>query len=121
MNMLLIDTTTNEYVSRYRDISTCLRVSRPINDVATTVLYHNISISYSIIFDKFMTRMTQHPHLAAMVKRLDFSRYSNIGFGRTRQASSEILYVTPQSLQQCLELTTNLREFLVHEHVDDEI
>lgn len=58
---------------------------------------------------------------AKYVRRLDFSRYSNIGFGRTKQASSELMNVTPQTLRRCLDLTTNLQEFLVHEHLDDEL
>jgi hypothetical protein len=121
MKLLVVDTSINEYASRYEDIASCLRVSRPINRVATSVLYQYIAISHSKIFFKFMSRMMLDPELATVVRRLDFSRYTNIGFNRSKQASSEILNVTPQTLKQCLDLTTNLREFLVHEHIDDEL
>ena len=111
----------NEYASPYADLISCLRVSRAMYVVGLQVLYQNVSIPHSIKFSNVMKNFERDNGLAALVRRVDFSRYSNIGFGRTKQASSQILNVTPKTLKRCLELTTNLQEFLVHEHIDDEL
>ena len=111
----------NEYASPYADLISCLQVSRAMYMVGLQVLYQNVSIPHSIKFSNLMKNFERDGGLAALVRRVDFSRYSNIGFGRTKQASSQILNVTPTTLKRCLELTTNLQEFLVHEHIDDEL
>ena len=84
-------------------------------------LYRNITIPHSITFSKVLRQVNNDPELGALVRRLDFSHYTSIGFGRTRQAASALQNVTPRTLKQCLGLMPGLTEFLVHEHIDDEL
>lgn len=84
-------------------------------------LYKNVTLPHSMTFSKIMKQIGLDPGLGALVRRLDFSHYTSIGFGRTRQASSELQNVTPKTLKLCLDLMPGLIEFLVHEHVDDEL
>ena len=121
ISLLAAPNANNEYASPYADIVSCLQVSRILYTLGIQILYRDVSIPHSIKFSKFMNIMGEDSDLANLVRRLNFSRYSNIGFGRTRQASSEIMNVTPKTLSRCLDLTSNLTEFLVHEHIDDEL
>ena len=111
----------NEYASRYADLVSCLQVSRPVNQIALEVLYREVAIPHSVKFTNFVAHISRDPSLSIFVRRLDFSRYNNIGFGRTRQDSASIMHVTPQTLKDCLDRLPHLREFLVHEHIDDEL
>ena len=111
----------NEYASRYADLVSCLQVSKGVNQIALEVLYREVAIPHSVKFTNFVAHISRDPSLSTFVRRLDFSRYNNIGFGRTRQDSASIMNVTPQTLKDCLDRLPNLRELLVHEHVDDEL
>ena len=84
-------------------------------------LYRNITLPHSMTFSKILKQITDAPELGALVRRLDFSHYTSVGFGRTRQAASALQNLTPATLKQCLNLVPGLREFLVHEHIDDEL
>ena len=84
-------------------------------------LYKNITLPHSFTFSRVMKQIEEDPELGAFVRRLDFSHYTSIGFGRTRQAASELQNVTPETLRRCLDLMPGLAEFLVHEHIDDEL
>lgn len=68
-----------------------------------------------------LNHISKYPVLGTLVRRLDFSHYTSVGFGRTKRDSWEIQNVTPKTLLQCLELFSNLKEFQVHEHIDDEL
>ena len=59
--------------------------------------------------------------LGHMVQWLDFSHYSNMGFGRARSASNRTPFLTPTTIKECLDRTPALQAFLVHEHIDDEL
>ena len=85
------------------------------------ILYRHVAVPHSMTFSKVMKHLANFPEVGALVRRLDFSHYTSFGFGRTRQASSEVQNVTPQTLLQFLDLTPNLNEFLVHELVDEEL
>jgi hypothetical protein len=56
-----------------------------------------------------------------MVQWLDFSHYSNMGFGKARSTSTRTPFLTPTTLKECLDRTPALQAFLVHEHIDDEL
>ena len=118
---LIEDISPDTYGPRNLDLISCLTVSRTLHAVALTILYRNVTIPHSRTFSKLMTAIRRYPALGMHVWRLDFSHYTSIGFGRSRQASSEIQNVTPQTLQECVDLMTKLKEFQVHEHVDDEL
>jgi hypothetical protein len=68
-----------------------------------------------------LNHIAEYPVLGTLVRRLDFSHYTSVGFGRTRRDSMEIQNLTPKTLLRCLELFPNLKEFQVHEHIDDEL
>jgi len=84
-------------------------------------LYRNVTLPHSITFSKVLKQISDDPELGALVRRLDFSHYTSIGFGRTRQDASALQNVTPRTIKQCLDLMPGLTEFLVHEHIDDEL
>ena len=121
LGLLAEEVRPNSYAPRSADILACLRTSKAMYEATLGALYKNIIIPRSETFRKVMTRLSEDDYLRSLVRRLDFSHYNSIGFGRTRQASSEIQNVTPQTLQLCLQLMPGLVEFLVHEHIDDEL
>jgi len=112
---------SDDGIPRRSDISPCLLVSKKFYLAALPRVYQNVSVRQSQTFFKLLTTLNALPDLARMIRRLDFSRYSNIGYGRTKTASSKIPNITPETIATCLDMTTGLTEFLVHEHLDDEL
>jgi len=98
-----------------------MKVSKKLYAATLSSLYRNVQVPHSISFSKLMKRLREDPPLGGLVRRLDFSHYSSIGFGRTRQDSAQLRNVTPQTLLACLDLMPGLTEFLVHEHIEDEL
>ena len=115
------DITPESYAPRNVDLISCLLTSKALHAAVLSVLYKNVTIPHSITFSKVLGHLSRYPALGTLVRRLDFSHYTSIGFGRTRQASSEIQNVTPKTLQKFLGLTTSLKEFQVHELIEDEL
>ena len=104
-----------------RDLLSCMLASRAMYALTIGSLYGHISIPHPMMFGRFMFRLREDSTIGSLVRRLDFSRYSNIGWGRTRQASIDAQNLNSKILIQCLDVLPNLQEFLVHEHLDDEI
>ena len=121
LSYLMQDITPESYGPRNRDLLSCLMTSRMLHAATLSVLYKNVTIPHSITFSKMLNHIDEYPVLGTLVRRLDFSHYTSVGFGRTRRDSWEIQNVTPKTLLRCLELFTNLKEFQVHEHIDDEL
>ena len=121
LSYLVQDITPESYGPRNRDLLSCLMTSRMLHAATLSVLYKHVTIPYSITFSKMLNHIREYPVLGTLVRRLDFSHYTSVGFGRTRRDSWEMQNVTPKTLLQCLELFTNLKEFQVHEHIDDEL
>ena len=115
------DIDPDSYGPRNRDLVSCLMTSRMMHAATLSVLYKHVTIPFSITFSKMLNHIGQYPGLGTLVRRLDFSHYSSVGFGRTRRDSIEIQNLTPTTLMRCLDLFTNLKEFLAHEHIDDEL
>lgn len=72
-------------------------------------------------FSKALHHITQYPALGTLVRRLDFSRFTSIGLGRTRQMNTEIQNLTSRTLMLCLDLLPNLRECLLQEHLEGDL
>lgn len=104
-----------------KDLLSCILASKTMYTLAIGSLYGNISVPHPMMFGRFMFRLREDPTIGSLVRRLDFSRYSNIGWGRTRQASMDAQNLNSKSILECLEIMPNLQEFLVHEHLEDEI
>jgi hypothetical protein len=121
LSYLMQDLSPNSYGPRNRDLIACLLTSRLLHAATLSVLYKHVTIPFSITFSKMLNHISDYPVLGTLVRRLDFSHYTSVGFGRTRRDSWEIQNVTPKTMLQCLELCTNLKEFQVHEHIDDEL
>lgn len=121
LSYLMKDITPKSYGPRNRDLLSCLMTSRMLHAATLSVLYKNITIPHSLTFLKMLNHISEYPVLGTLVRRLDFSHYTPFGFGRTKRDSWEIQNVTPKTLQRCLELFTNLKEFQVLEHIDDEL
>jgi hypothetical protein len=98
-----------------------LLTSRSLHSATLCTLYAQITIPHSRIFRKFLSHITLHPVLGTIVRRLDFSHYNPTGAGMSRRERMETMNLIPETLKQCLELTPNLREFLIQEHIDDEV
>ncbi|KAI9842251.1 MAG: hypothetical protein M1838_003227 [Thelocarpon superellum] len=118
---LVLDVPPQGYSHRNIDLISCLLTSRTLHAVTLMTLYRNITLPHSIIFSKFLTHIADHPALGTVVRRLDFSHFSSVGLGRTRRMNSELQMVTAATLLACLQLTPRLREFLVQEHLDDDL
>lgn len=65
--------------------------------------------------------MSQYPALGTLVRRLDFSHFTSVGLGRTKQMNVEIQNLTATTLLKCLDLLPNLKECLLQEHVEGDI
>ncbi|KAI9717158.1 MAG: hypothetical protein M1812_004906 [Candelaria pacifica] len=118
---LAADLPPNGYTPRNVDLISCLLASRTLHAATLATLYRQITIPHSLIFSKFLQHIVQHPALGTIVKRLDFSHFSSVGMGRTKQMNQDIQNVTATTLTKCLELTPRLQEFLVQEHLEDDL
>jgi hypothetical protein len=76
-----------------------------------------MAFSRSVTFSKALHHITLYPALGTLVRRLDFSHFTSIGLGRTRQMNAEIQNLTSRTLVLCLDLLPNLRECLLQEHL----
>ena len=103
------------------DLISCLLTSRTIHVATINTLYNHITIPHSQIFAKFLRHTAEHPGLGTLVRRLDLSHFTSVGLGRTRQMNAEIQNMTARTLLQCLQLSPNLREVLLQEHLDEDI
>ncbi|KAG0126300.1 hypothetical protein HOY82DRAFT_119765 [Tuber indicum] len=112
---LVTDEPTNGYSPRNKDLASCLLVSRTFHIATLSTLYSKVAFPHSIIFDKFLVQISKYPELGHLVKRLDFSHFTSVGFGRTERMNSEIQKLTATTLRNCLDITPNLREFLASE------
>lgn len=119
--LLALDLPPNGFTHRNVDLVSCLLTSRTMHAATLTTLYRRITIPHSLIFSKFLKHITQYPALGTVVRRLDFSHFSSVGLGRTRRMNSELQMVTGSTLYRCLSITPRLQEFLVQEHLDDDL
>jgi len=99
----------------------CLLVSRSVHAAALRVLYKNICIYRSKTFHKLVTSLEQDAELGRLIQSLDFSHYSQVGYGRSRGQTNVTPYLTKDTLKTTLLKTPLLKAFLVHEHLDDEL
>lgn len=120
-SLITLDHAKDRYVDPKVDLFSCLLVSKSIHAAALPVLYRHVKIPQSKAFHKFNNGVLQIPQLGPLVQCLDFSHYSSIGFGRAKATNLQTPYLTPTTLKACLQHTPNLRSFLVHEHLDDEL
>lgn len=103
------------------DLVSCLLTSHTLHAATLGVLYRNMTFPHSIIFSKALNHMSQYPALGTLVRRLDFSHFTSVGLGRTKQMNAEIQNLTSRTLLQCLELLPNLKECLLQEHLEGDI
>ena len=80
-----------------------------------------MTFPHSIIFSKALNHMLQYPALGTLVRRLDFSHFTSVGLGRTKQMNAEIQNLTSRTLLQCLDLLPNLKECLLQEHLEGDL
>ncbi|KAI9765608.1 MAG: hypothetical protein M1840_007297 [Geoglossum simile] len=119
--LLVVDLPTGGCSTRNVDLMSCLLTSRRFHEMTLTTLYRRITVPHSYIFSKFLGHISQYPALGTLVRRLDFSHFTSVGLGRTKRMNAEIQNLTADTLLKCLELTPHLREFLVQEHLDDDL
>lgn len=118
---LALDVPPNGYTPRNVDLISCLLTSRTLHAATLSVLYRTMTFPHSIIFSKALRHLSQYPALGTLVRRLDFSHFTSIGLGRTKQMNAEIQNLTSKTLLQCLDLLPNLKECLLQEHVEHDI
>ncbi|KAH0536778.1 hypothetical protein FGG08_006381 [Glutinoglossum americanum] len=119
--LLAVDLPTGGCTARNVDLMSCLLTSRRFHAATLTTLYRRITVPSSYIFSKFLKHLSQYPALGTLVRRLDLSHLTAIGLGRTKRMNAEIQNLTANTLLKCLELTPHLREFLVQEHLQDDL
>ncbi|KAJ5884226.1 hypothetical protein N7504_011798 [Penicillium tannophilum] len=118
---LALDIPPNGYTPRNVDLVSCLLSSRTLHAATLSVLYRNMTFPHSIIFSKALNHISAYPALGTLVRRLDFSHFTSVGLGRTKQMNAEIQNLTSRTLLQCLELLPNLRECLLQEHLEGDL
>lgn len=111
----------NGYTPRNIDLVSCLLTSRTLHAATLSVLYRNMTFPHSIIFSKALNHMSQYPALGTLVRRLDFSHFTSVGLGRTKQMNAEIQNLTSRTLLKCLDLLPNLKECLLQEHLEGDL
>lgn len=116
-----VDHTADPYARPHVDLASCSLVSKKLNAAALGVMYRHVSIPQSRAFSKLMRSLNNDRRLGEMIQWLDFSHYSNMGFGKDRTTRNQTPFLKPETLLACLEMVPNLQAFLVHEHVDDEL
>ncbi|KAJ5318682.1 hypothetical protein N7476_005102 [Penicillium atrosanguineum] len=121
ISYLALDMPTTGYSPRNVDLISCLLSSRALHAATLSVLYRTITFSHSVIFSRALHHISQHPALGTLVRRLDFSQFTSIGLGRTRQMNAEIQNLTSRTLMLCLDLLPNLRECLLQEHLEGDL
>lgn len=118
---LALDVPPNGYTPRNVDLVSCLLTSRTLHAATLSVLYRNMTFPHSIIFSKALNHITQYPALGTLVRRLDFSHFTSVGLGRTKQMNAEIQNLTSRTLLKCLNLLPNLKECLLQEHLEGDL
>ncbi|PYH96449.1 leucine rich repeat domain protein [Aspergillus ellipticus CBS 707.79] len=121
ISMLALDVPPNGYTPRNVDLIACLLTSKTLHAATLGVLYRNMTFPHSIIFSKALNHIARYPALGTLVRRLDFSHFTSVGLGRTKQMNAEIQNLTSKTLLQCLNLLPNLKECLLQEHVEGDI
>ncbi|KAE8318917.1 hypothetical protein BDV41DRAFT_281072 [Aspergillus transmontanensis] len=121
ISCLALDVPPNGYTPRNVDLISCLLASRTLHAATLAVLYRNMTFPHSIIFSKALNHMSHYPALGTLVRRLDFSHFTSVGLGRTKQMNAEIQNLTSKTLLKCLELLPNLKECLLQEHVEGDL
>jgi hypothetical protein len=116
-----VDHTADPYARPHVDLASCSLASTKLHSAALRVMYRHVSIPQSRAFSKLMRSLSNDSSLGEMVQWLDFSHYSNMGFGSARTTRNQTPYLTPTTLKACLDVLPNLQAFLVHEHIDDEL
>ena len=118
---LVLDILPVEYTPRNTDLISCLLTSRTVYATAIGSLHKHVTIPHSFIFSKYLNHISRYPTLGSITKRLDFSHFTSLGLGRTRQHNSDIRNVTCQTLLRCLDLTPTVQEVLLQEHLDEDL
>jgi hypothetical protein len=121
MPYLVSRTPTNGYSPRNRDLASCLLVSRTFHDMTLSTLYSCVSFETSAIFAKFHNHLCNVPEVGQLVRRLDFSKFTSIGLGRSQNMNMAIHNLTATTLFSCLNVNPHLREFLASESIDSDI
>lgn len=116
-----IDTTLETYMRPQVDLFTLLFVSRKIHAAALRVMYRHVSVYKSKTFHKLTTAIEQDPELGKLIHCLDLSHYSKMGYKWSSSQISSTPYLTRTTLQRMLTRTPQLKAFLTHEHVDEEL
>ncbi|KAH0544121.1 hypothetical protein GP486_008531, partial [Trichoglossum hirsutum] len=99
----------------------CLLTSQTFHDATLPTLYRHITVPSSYMFSKLLKHLSRYPDRGTLVRRLDFSHLSSVGLGRTQLMNTKIQNLTADTLLSCLELTPHLREFLVQQHLQDDL
>ena len=118
---VVVDHTADPYARPGTDLCSCALVSTSVHSAAVGIMYRHTSIPQSKAFAKLLRSLTEDPGLGHLIQWLDFSHYSNMGFGRARSTSTRTPFLTPTTIKECLDRTPLLQAFLVHEHIDDEL
>ncbi|KAL3479140.1 hypothetical protein BJX99DRAFT_268769 [Aspergillus californicus] len=118
---LALDVPPNGCTPRNVDLIACLLSSRTLHAATLSVLYRNMTFPHSIIFSKALNHMSQYPALGTLVRRLDFSHFTSVGLGRTKQMNTEIQNLTSKTLLKFLDLLPNLKECLLQEHLEGDL
>lgn len=121
IGQLAIDTPTNGYTPRNKDLASMLLVSRTMHSATLSTLYAHVSFPHSSVFAKFLAHIVNYPQLGTLVRRLDFSYFTSVGLGRTKKMNHEIQRLTSTTLTRCLNHTPRLREFLSSEALDEDM
>ncbi|KAK3392378.1 hypothetical protein B0T20DRAFT_54735 [Sordaria brevicollis] len=121
ISLLVLDIPPNGVSRRNIDLMSLLLTSKTLHFATLSTLYSQITIPHSRIFHKFLTHIAEHQTLGTIVRRLDFCHFNPSQLFSTAAERSQARNLTSETLLRCLELTPNLQEFLVQEHIDQDL
>lgn len=120
LDLLVVELPPNGLTTRNTDLMALLMTSRTIHAATLNTLYRHITIPHSRIFRKFLITITEHPSLASIVRRIDFSHFNSSIFS-TASERAQTRNLTSETLLRCLNITPYLQDFLAQEYIDSDL
>ncbi|ORY73461.1 hypothetical protein BCR37DRAFT_384777 [Protomyces lactucae-debilis] len=105
-----------------------LRLLRTLRQVATVTdhltlkhLYQSVPFSGPHAFHRFLEELRRFPARGLHVKELDFSAFTSVGLGRSRNCNKHFTMLTSATLRECLLLCPNIERVFLSEAVENDM
>jgi hypothetical protein len=104
-----------------------LRLLRSLRQVAPVFdhlilpkLYQRVPFNGPHAFHRFLEELRCYPERGAYVRELDFSAFTSVGLGRSRNCNKQYTMLTSATMRECLLLCPNIECVLLSEAVEND-